>query len=579
MQNNNAPASTDSKPIEDAFRPASKTRRGIAVSIALGVTLLSLLLLLAHSHALPMTWDEGNAIQRSDQIREWTTAVLVPERSQLKADPWSEDGICDGWPFTTQIEGHPPFYAIVIATGRWLSESWLSPLQSARFGPILLFALTIGVVCYRLQIDYGRLAALTAVAAIFCLPRLLVHAQTASFDGPLTACWLLCWAAFIPASRSWRWIPLWGLTLGLVLSCKVTGWFAPLPFVVWVMLYPRRSHFLALAVGLPIAILAFFALNPPLWVDPVAGFQEFYHLNVTREKFNIPTQFLGEMYNRDNPLPAWNTLFWTLITVPLGLLILLPFGLVRVVREWKIQPLGLLLLGHWLILIVVRALPIAPPHDGVRLFVTSFAFLAILLGIGFDTAQRTALARRNPMIRIVSVACPTLLLISAASSVLWYAPHGLSYYNLLIGGQTGAARAGMEPTYYWDGLDEDAIDWLNTNTPEDRVIVIGSPSYDNIRLQREWEEIERYTIPLSDAIRQWDHAPQFHWYVVQHRPSGWNAVDRRLIEAYEPEYETKLPHTGPGTWRCDAPLIGIYEFSDFLQAYQDVAVAAEGEKN
>jgi len=569
MQNNTAPASTDSKLNEDAFHPVPKTRRGLAVALALGVAFLSMLLLLAHSHALPMTWDEGNAILRSDQIREWTTAVLAPERSDLPVDPWSQDGIRHGWPFTTQVEGHPPFYAVVISTGRMLSESWLSPLQSARFGPILLFSLAIGVVCYRLQIDYGRVTALTTVAAIFCLPRLLVHAQTASFDGPLTACWLLCWAAFIPASRSWRWIPLWGLTLGLVLSCKVTGWFAPIPFVVWIMLYPRRSHFLALAVGLPIAILAFFSLNPPLWFEPVAGFQEFYHLNVTREKFNIATQFLGEMYNRDNPLPCWNTLFWTAVTVPVGLLILLPFGLVRVVREWRVQPLGLLLLGHWLILLVVRALPIAPPHDGVRLFVTSFAFLAILLGLGFDAAQRTALARRNPMIRIVSVACPTILLISAVSSVLWYAPHGLSYYNLLIGGQSGAVQAGMESTYYWDGLDADVIDWLNENTPEGYVVVVGSPSYENLRLQREWGEIEPYVIPLRDALSQWDHAPQFRWYVVQHRPSGQSSVDRRLIESYEPVYRKTLPRSGPGPWRCDAPLVEVYDFQDFLRAYQD----------
>ena len=51
-----------------------------------------------------------------------------------------------------------------------------------------------------------------------------------------------------------------------------------------------------------------------------------------------------------------------------------------------------------------------------------------------------------------------ILLICGASAVnlRWYAPQWLSYYSLAIGGLPGATALGMEPTYYWDGLDQTA---------------------------------------------------------------------------------------------------------------------------
>ena len=43
-------------------------------------------------------------------------------------------------------------------------------------------------------------------------------------------------------------------------------------------------------------------------------------------------------------------------------------------------------------------------------------------------------------------------------------PVPLSYYSPLVGGLPGATALGMEPTYYWDALTDDALDWLNAHT-------------------------------------------------------------------------------------------------------------------
>src|SRR5207302_1568873 len=83
-------------------------------------------------------------------------------------------------------------------------------------------------------------------------------------------------------------------------------------------------------------------------------------------------------------LPWHNTLVWTAITAPVGTLALFALGVGRALRAWRVRPEWLLLVGHWAVLVVVRATPWAPPHDAERLFLPSFAFLALLAGLGAE---------------------------------------------------------------------------------------------------------------------------------------------------------------------------------------------------
>ena len=57
-----------------------------------------------------------------------------------------------------------------------------------------------------------------------------------------------------------------------------------------------------------------------------------------------------------------------------------------------------------------------------------------------------------------------------------YHPLQLSYYNALIGGLSGAYRAGMEPTYYWDAVTPDVRDWLNAHTEQGRAVTFAFPA-------------------------------------------------------------------------------------------------------
>ena len=530
--------------------------------------------LLATSPGLPMVWDEGNAILRAEGILRWFY------RWQPGADgpgPLSREAIENDWLYTVpfekkldayqielQGEGHPAFYGIVITAGRCCSWTWLAPLDAARFGPMMLFAVAAGAMFYRMGRDYSIVAAVGAVAALMLMPRLFAHAHFASFDGPLTSCWILAWATFAPARKKWPAAVLWGIMLGMTLSCKAPGWFAPLPFIAWAAIYRDRSAAKALAIGIPTALATFFLLNPPLWHQPIHGWAEFFDLNLHRAarlQLNIPIQFLGEIHHLGNPLPWYNTLFWTAVTVPVGTLLLAGIGLAAVFRRCRTDRAGILLVGNWLVLLIVRAVPGTPPHDGMRLFLPSFAMLAALAGIGCGTLLSWAATRWPNRLRARAVALVSLGLLFAgsASSLVWYAPHWLSYYNLLIGGLPGATAAGMEPTYYWDGLDRSVFDWLDENTEENQNIWIRSPSLENLV----WMHRRKGT--------QFDPVPgAYRWYVLQNRPGDWppDSAERRLMEEFTPAMAKTIRTGGWGPWRLDVPLVAVYDFRQYFEASQ-----------
>jgi hypothetical protein len=521
-------------------------------------------LLLATSPKLPMGWDEGSAISRSQGIIHWARRWL-PDNDGL--GPFSKKAIAEDWLYTTRIEGHPAFFGIVIAMGRWIGFAWLPPLESYRLGPILLFGAAAGALFYRMTKQYSLVAGIGAVTALMLLPRMFAHAHFALYDGTLTACWIITWATFAPARQSWLATVGWGAALGMTLSSKATGWIAPVPFLAWAIAYRDRRALAAMGLGIPVAMVTFYLLNPSIWHAPVQGFFDFLQLNTNRAAnpgLNISTWFLGRMYNLDFPLPWFNSLFWTLVTVPVGLLFLFGIGLAAVLRDPGAHRAGVLLVFHWVSLLVVRALPLAPPHDGVRLFLPSFAFLAAIAGLGTYCVWHWC-AHRGRVRRVLASTGLAALYVGSATSLVWYSPQWLSYYNLVIGGLPGATHLGMEPTYYWDALDRSTVDWLHQNTQPDQRILFGPiPServqagpMENLRWMQHWGRFRRHT--------EFEAPGQFRWYVIQHRPSGMWPVDHWLVENRPPSFQKKIRSGGWGPWRLNVPLVSVYEFADFVE--------------
>ena len=542
---------------------AEPRRRDLLIASA--VALSCAVLLVATSGPIPIVWDEGDTIVRAEAI----AAVATRPEADSVRDYVGLLGEEANWPYTTQREGHPPLAGIVIAVGWRLAPTWLDPLAQFRLGPIVLFSLAAGAMFYRLQRDYRAWpVSLFAVAVLLTMPRVFVHAHFATLDGPLTACWILAWTAFAPARRDWRLAPLFGLAIGLTLGAKFTGWLAPVPFVFWAILYRDRDALKALAIGVPIALVVFVALNPPLWSHPIDGLRTFFELNLQRADrpgLNISTQFFGRLYNLDHPLPWYNTLVWTAITIsPLSLLFGC-LGIVATLRRWQSDRVSMLLVFQWATLVIVRALPIAPPHDAERLFLPSFAFFAALAGVGAGRAlyRNSLLERDGPRIIAQGWAKVALTLALAAGlfDAVSYYPHGLSYYNRLIGGLRGAVALGMEPTYYWDSLDRPTLAWLATHTkkgsglissgdPTEKIAFAAAPPR-NLELLKRWGLLT--TLPTEPGT--------FRWYVLQRRLSALQAADLWLIENAQPAYERSL---------FGVPLLDVYSYDDYQRAARSV---------
>jgi hypothetical protein len=587
---------------------------------------------------LPMTWDEGDAIARSQSIEHWFDRWVSPEvGAERQENPLSQEAIRQDWPFLTRREGHPAGYALLIAAGKNFAETiylsrFLPPLTKYRFGGLMLASLAIGMVFYRMRKQFSLAAAVAGVLSLFLIPRLFAHLHIAACDGPLIAAWLLAWATFEPARRKNGWAILWGVCLASAMSMKFTGWLVPIPFFLWSILHlfqsartrPQRrpvsttatgeenadhapswkEEALALlrtwAIGLAVALTVFYVLNPPMWHSPIDSLRQFFAANLHRDDYNIAILFLGRMYNLHHSLPWYNTLLWTAITVPVGLLVLLLIGIATGLRRSATRSATLLLLLNGGLLLVVRALPGTPPHDGIRLFAPAFAFLALLAGVGVDGCFRYGMPPKKPetppppfsrrfLSRRAGSFLAICLLSGSATSLFWYAPHWLSYYNLLIGGLPGAVQAGMEPTYYWDGLDRETLQWLHEHTGADEGVCFEAAPPKNLDLLAEWGRLDVPYYPTrKDRRFRFEPSEQkegteqkrskggedsataipFRWYVLQRRPSAMFPADRWLVEHREPAFRHLLRRGGWGPWRLDVPLVEVYSFADYHQAWR-----------
>jgi hypothetical protein len=223
-------------------------------------------------------------------------------------------------------------------------------------------------------------------------------------------------------------------------------------------------------------------------------------------------------------------------------------GVLLSLRQFRSSWFARLLLLNWLTLIVVRALPQAPGHDGTRQIIISFGFLTLLAGWMLEQI------RLIPLRSNWNVVASILIGIAAAGesvgSVFLYHPLELSYYSPLVGGLPGAEKRGFEPTYFWDSLTPEVFDWLNQHTSPGRSIMFRNQTL-SLRYLEEWGILRHPTDPRL-------YPPQ--WFVIQHRPGLYNESDRRLLTK-KPAFEKSL---------FGVPLLSIYTIEDWQESLKDV---------
>jgi 4-amino-4-deoxy-L-arabinose transferase-like glycosyltransferase len=533
-------------------------------------------LMVATEPRLAIVWDEGYTLGRVARLRAWSLALEDPARfaatwqppaielvQQVGAIPPRQEQVNTYrkllldpqvlawfWPFARgEPHGHPPFYALVGLVGDYLTPDW-AELPRARLGPILVFSVTAGAIFLFVARRWGSWPGGLAAGAWVLQPNLFAIGHYATYDAILASLWVLAILAFAEAVEGepsrrfprWGWVFAFGVLAGSAADTKLTGWFLPLPLLAWSLLYRDRRGLLTLAFGGIIAALVLYALNPPWWTTPIIGIERFLRSNLSRGKtIPIPVLFLGRVYNTPNEsLPWYNTLVWTIFVTPVGFLALAIAGLVRAGRRLRIEPVGTLIVGNWLFLLLLRALPHTPGHDGVRQFLPAFGVLALVSALG----AASALERFGRWGRAIVA----FALAEGALSVALMMPVPLAYFSPIVGGLPGAAALGMEPTYYWDALSAETLEWLNTQ-PRSEAKVRFSSFPTALLYLRQTHQLHRGLLPSEPG--------PWAWYVLQNRPGAFSPLDRDLLREAQPAHIVR---------KWGVPLIWIFPYDEVRAA-------------
>jgi hypothetical protein len=563
--------------VADDVLPAKRRFQPILWGVLAAVA--TMILLVATEPKMAIVWDEGYTLGREARVRTWLHGLQDPREFARTWKPVARELVHDKmpppkpeemdtleellrppairyfWPFgREEPHGHPPFYALVGLIGD-AAVPWWDTLPRARFGPMLVFSLTAGAVAAFFGRRWGPWAATAAAGGLALQPRMFAHAHYAAYDAILTCLWILAVLTFTLAVEKregesrrwprWGWVIAFGIVCGWAADVKLTGWFLPLPFIAWTILYRDRRALLTLLVGGIVGGLTLYVLNPPWWSDPIGGISVFFESNLTRGKTApIKTLYLGKVYNSPLiSLPWHNTLVWTLFVTPAGFLLLSLSAIPRALRQAKSEPLGLLILGHWAFLLILRAMPHVPGHDGIRLFLPAFGMLALACGLGASSwVERLGNWGKGLVLLAIAEGLVSLAVMM---------PVPLSYYSPLVGGLPGATARGMEPTFYWDSLDRETIDWLNRHTPPDAKIKFATEPTG-------WIELQQRGIMKRGL---YFYEPGYYlWYVVQNRPGSMSPLDRALIRDKTPSRVVS---------KFGIPLIWVFPFQDVIDRQRE----------
>jgi 4-amino-4-deoxy-L-arabinose transferase-like glycosyltransferase len=253
--------------------------------------------------------------------------------------------------------------------------------------------------------------------------------------------------------------------------------------------------------------------NPAWWRETMPRLAHYYLLNTGREGAlpDIRIYYLGQTYVFS--LPWHNAWVLMAVTVPATLLAAALLGLVHALRNARRDRLPIYFVVHLVTLPVLRMLP-TPAHDGVRLFLPTFFFLAAMAGWGaIDLADR--LARWIPTrVTAMRSVLALLVLAPAAWQLIQVHPYELSYYNELIGGPRGAWRRGFELAYWWDAFNDRTLAALNDRLPHAAVLEMFNERTDTLTTFEELQSLGALRSDIRLRIRDPNVFP-YVWLLTQ----------------------------------------------------------------
>ncbi len=454
-----------------------------------------------------ITLDESFNVQMGvyqwNAIREYHVALLHPESVREIFGPESKYN-----------PDHPPLGRVWL--GIWHDlMSWLFPpadhpslfvTDCARFGSASAFALTVFVIGAFATKWYGRAAGIVAAVSFVLMPRVFSHAHIAALETFLNGTYSLAilsvahwWSQHcrgvnpaeptplsrnmpsrVPASTA----VLTGVLFGLVLLSKIQAILIPPVVGVWALWHWRHRAVWPLMIFGLTGLIVFFVSWPWLWLDPLNNLREYFARTTSRAELHC--FYLGKVW-ADKDVPWHYSFVMFAVTVPVGLHFLGMLGLIGRGSLLR-QPREQLVLAATLFPLMLFALPGVAVYDGERLFLVSYPLWAVFIGRGANVAWKwLGQQARDERFRALAsgrirVALVALFLAAQATGLVTTHPCQLSYYNLFVGGLSGADRLGFERTYWGDSLTRSLLTEVAAAVPEGSTIAV-SPVLHQFQLE------------------------------------------------------------------------------------------------
>lgn len=427
--------------------------------------------LILSSHQVGIPRDESVYLYAADRISAW-----IPWSLTQNLHPLSLEGVDRGFAFNHE---HPALMKELFALSHdYLHTRWgwiRDPTLAYRIPTMFLSAITVSLSCSLAIRLAGLWAGLGAGLALMSMPRLFFHAHLACFDAPVMAMWLLIVVAYLRAHHQggW-WIPICGITLGLGLATKLNATFTPFLLLVITLYHlltlkrvqhPDLKKVIKRHAGIASAMIflglgVFWLHWPWLYHDTWHRLIEYIQFHARHEHY--PVDYFGTLYYRP-PFPISFPWVMLSLTIPLTTLILMLWGMLEMIQRFYRRmkylptsfPLELLMVLNVLFALVLIALPHTPIFGGTKHWITSLPFLAIMAGVAFERIREAfcTFFKRRSIIGSKQVIGLSLVLscICFVPSLKWtheYGAHGPVWYNSLIGGTLGAAKARL-PRDFW----------------------------------------------------------------------------------------------------------------------------------
>jgi 4-amino-4-deoxy-L-arabinose transferase-like glycosyltransferase len=499
---------------------------------AVAVGVLTAVLLLLTAGDIGLTWDEPAYIAASGSYNGWFHRLVFGPHGVL-----NQKVVDQAWSVGSE---QPPLDKAVSEWVYAAAHHIFDDLLAHRLANILLVGLAVALLFHMLSLEMGAVAGWATVAALLTMPRFFFHAHLAALDVPVACMIVIVTYVFWRTKESARirHTILLGIVAGLAFSTKVNAVFILPTLFLWALIFRRKSHLIIrLILAALIGAGLFIGLWPWLYYDTVNRIREFIQFfTATHEK--IGQYFL----HRTLTPPPWNFPFvivWAV--VPLGTTILYFLGILRAFFRRRDRAFCVMLALNALVPLIILVAGRGLMFDDERLFMPAFPFLAALAGAGFSWLVhllRAAFQRihRPVFATVLSGAAAVLFLITPGMGIVTFYPHWLSYYSESVGGLPGAAKLGLETTYWGESYLE-AVKYINRNAKPGDSVWVEPGTYD-ILVYYQLHGILRDDVNI--AITYDNNPPTvfgtsvpFHWVTVPYTQATFVLVQYHQSYLYD----------------------------------------------